>query len=180
MDPSRASTRRTGTTPVPHCGTVRAAAGSLAVVVCLLLAGCGFQLQGRVPLAGDLQRVSVQAVDGQSDFLRAMRRSLMASGASLDPDAATVLSIERDEFLERVVSVSARNVPREYELTYLVRFSLRVGNESRVRSEELTVSRDFSFDEKIALAKDREREQLRATLAEEAAGIVLQRLASLR
>jgi outer membrane lipopolysaccharide assembly protein LptE/RlpB len=109
-----------------------------------------------------------------------MRRSLMASGASLDPDAATVLSIERDEFLERVVSVSARNVPREYELTYLVRFSLRVGNESRVRSEELTVSRDFSFDEKIALAKDREREQLRATLAEEAAGIVLQRLASLR
>jgi outer membrane lipopolysaccharide assembly protein LptE/RlpB len=42
------------------------------------------------------------------------------------------------------------------------------------------VSRDFSFDERAALAKDREREQLRMTLAEEAAVIVLQRLASLR
>jgi outer membrane lipopolysaccharide assembly protein LptE/RlpB len=91
-----------------------------------------------------------------------------------------VLSIERDELIERVASVSARNVPREYELTYIVRFSVRLGDEQRVQAEDVRVSRDFSFDERIALAKDREREQLRAALAEEAAVIVLQRLASLR
>lgn len=180
MSQTSGATRRNEAMPVPYRGLARTAAMALAIVAGLMLAGCGFQLQGRVPLAADLQRVSVQAVDGQSDFLRAMRRNLMASGASLDAGASTVLSIERDEFLERVASVSARNVPREYELTYLVRFSLRVGNDSRVRNEEVAVSRDFSFDEKIALAKDREREQLRASLAEEAAGIVLQRLASLR
>jgi outer membrane lipopolysaccharide assembly protein LptE/RlpB len=42
------------------------------------------------------------------------------------------------------------------------------------------VTRDFSFDERLALAKERERDQLRQTLAEEAASIVLQRLSSLR
>lgn len=142
--------------------------------------GCGFRLQGQIPLAGNLRVIDVQAVDGQSDFVRAIRRNLRSAGVTLDAGAPAVLAVERDELLERVASVSARNVPREYELTYVVRFSFKVGGELRVQGEEVSVSRDFSFDERAALAKDREREQLRMTLAEEAAVIVLQRLASLR
>ena len=145
-----------------------------------LLSACGFRLQGQVPLAEGLRVLEVRAEDGQSDFVRAIRRNLRGAGVSLESGGAAVLSIERDELLERVASVSARNVPREYELTYVVRFSLDAGGERRVQGEEITVTRDFSFDERAALAKDREREQLRATLAEEAAVIVLQRLASLR
>lgn len=155
----------------------------VAAVIALLLsltAGCGFRLQGQVPLSGNLRVIDVQAIDGQSDFVRAIRRNLRGAGVTLDAGAPAVLAIERDELIERVASVSARNVPREYELTYLVRFSLKVGDEQRVQGEEVAVSRDFSFDERVALAKDREREQLRMTLAEEAAVVVLQRLASLR
>ena len=48
-----------------------------------------------------------------------------------------------------------------------------------VEAEEVTATRDFSFDERLALAKSREREQLRETLARELAGVVLQRVASL-
>lgn len=151
-----------------------------AVAACGLLVGCGFHLQGSVPLAADLQQISLRAADSQSDFVRAMRRNLLEGGVRLQPDARTVLSIDRDELLERVASVSARNVPREYELTYVVRFSLKIGDEIRIADEEIMVSRDFSFDERLALAKEREREQLRATLAAEVAGIVLQRLASQR
>jgi outer membrane lipopolysaccharide assembly protein LptE/RlpB len=57
---------------------------------------------------------------------------------------------------------------------------VKVRGEPKVTSERIAVTRDFSFDERLALAKERERDQLRATLAEEAAGIVLQRLSSLR
>jgi outer membrane lipopolysaccharide assembly protein LptE/RlpB len=81
--------------------------------------------------------------------------------------------------LERVASVSARNQPREYELTYVVRYSVVRGGISLVDSEEVTATRDFGFDERLALAKSREREQLRETLARELAGVVLQRIASL-
>jgi outer membrane lipopolysaccharide assembly protein LptE/RlpB len=87
--------------------------------------------------------------------------------------------IERDELLERVASVSARNQPREYELTYVVRYSVMRDGVYLVEAEEVTATRDFSFDERLALAKSREREQLRETLARELAGVVLQRIASL-
>jgi len=152
------------------------------LLVCSIAAvgGCGFRLQGQVPLAGNLRVINLQAVDGQSDFVQAISRDLRGAGVTLDAGAPAVLAIERDELLERVASVSARNVPREYELTYVVRFSFKVGDETRLQGEEVAVSRDFSFDERAAVAKDREREQLRMTLAEEAAVIVLQRLASLR
>jgi len=151
-----------------------------ALVAALLLVGCGFHLQGAVPLAAELQQISLRTPDSQSDFVLAMRRALLDAGAQLQAGASAQLIIERDELSERVASVSARNVPREYELTYVVRFSFRLGNEMRIEGEEVTVTRDFSFDERIALAKEREREQLRTTLAQEAAGIVLQRLASQR
>ena len=146
----------------------------------LALGGCGFRLQGQVPLGGSLQVIDVRSIDGQSDFVRAIRRDLRGAGVRLEVGAPAVLAIEQDELLERVASVSARNVPREYELVYRVRFSFKVGSESRLQGEEVLVSRDFSFDERAVLAKEREREQLRMTLAEEAAVVVLQRLASLR
>ena len=42
------------------------------------------------------------------------------------------------------------------------------------------MSRDFTFDETAALAKDRERDLLREALARELSGVVLARLASVR
>ena len=108
----------------------------------------------------------------------------LAGAALVTDDAAAsgaaVLRIERDELLERVASVSARNIPREYELTQVVRFSLDAGGTRRISSAEVSASRSLTFDERRALAKEREREQLRESLAEEVAGVVLQRVAGLR
>lgn len=153
---------------------------ALVLASMVMLAGCGFHLQGVVPISGDLKQLTLQIADGQSDFVSAIQRNLRGAGVRVGPGSEAVLVIERDELLERVASVSARNLPREYELTYIVRFSVKVRGEVKVDSEEVVVTRDFSFDERLALAKERERDQLRTTLAEEAAGIVLQRLASLR
>jgi LPS-assembly lipoprotein len=152
----------------------------LLAALMALVAGCGFHLQGTVPIAGDLQRLTLQVADGQSDFVSALQSSLRSAGVDVTPGSETVLVIERDELLERVASVSARNLPREYQLTYAVRFSVKVRGETRIANEPVLVTRDFSFDERLALAKERERDQLRQTLAEEAASIVLQRLSSLR
>lgn len=160
--------------------------GRWAVVALLLayLSGCGFQLQGRVPLSPVVAVVFIDTADTQSDFVQALRRGLRQGGARLALSAsepgATVLRVERDEFVERVASISSRNIPREFEVTYLVRFSFDRDGVRRIESEELAASRDFSFDERAALAKLREREGLREQLAADLAGRVLQRLASLR
>lgn len=156
----------------------------LAAVLATVLVGCGFQLQGRLPLSPVVAFVYLDTTDAQSDFVAALRKGLLRSGARLAGSAqepgVAVLRIERDEFVERVASISSRNLPREYEVTYLVRYSLERDGVRRIESEELSASRDFSFDERRVLAKSREREQIRERLAQELAGLVVQRLASQR
>ena len=162
---------------------VRRSMVALACLLSVTLTGCGFHMQGRAAFAPVLARVYVQADDGQSDFTIALRRALRIAGATLvespTADAAT-LRIDTDEWSDRVASVSARNVPREYELTYRVRFALLESGRERISAEELTLTRDVSFDETRALGKQRERDELRATLAGELAAVVVQRLASVR
>jgi len=157
---------------------------ALLSVVCLLVSACGFQLQGRATLPADTL-VALEVDDTRSAFAQAMRRALLQAGGKVASARGTLpgelrLRIERDELVERIASVSARNQPREYELTYVVRFSLWRDGVVVVDSEDLSITRDFSFDERIALAKARERELLREALAAELAGIILQRVASLR
>lgn len=164
-------------------------------LVLLAASGCGFRLQGETSLPPVLAAIRVQTADSQTDFAHALERALQRAGvgivqrggvdtvqggATAPTGEVAVLRIERDELLERVASVSARNVPREYEITYVVRYSLFLGAQTRIEAEEVSVSRDFTFDETAALAKDRERDLLREALARELSGIVLARLASVR
>ena len=148
-------------------------------LVLLAASGCGFRLQGETSLPPVLAALRVQTADSQTDFAQALESELRRAGVSA-AEGGAVLRIERDELLERVAPVSARNVPREYELTYVVRYSLSLQGQTRIEAEEVSVSRDFSFDETAALAKDRERDLLREALARELAGVVLARLSSVR
>lgn len=145
----------------------------------LTLSACGFHLQGREPLAPTLRRVYIAAADSQSDFTEALRASLRASGAEIVSDekaAGTVLHIATDELTQKVLAVSSRNLPREYELTYHVIVSAAAGERVLMDRQELALSRNFTFDEREVLAKEHEREQLRAELARELAATLLQRL----
>jgi LPS-assembly lipoprotein len=154
---------------------------SWAVVV-LALAGCGFQLQGRVPLPATLATTWIEAEDVQTDFVVDLRRALRASGATLATrrqDASAVLRVQRDELTESVLSVSGRNIPREFELIYTVRIEVEGGGKTLLPAEQFSVSRDLSFDESALLAKEREQEVLRAALARDLVGVVMRRLSSL-
>ena len=153
------------------------------VVFLSLTGGCGFVLQGAAPLPREVSVVRIDTAEPRTAFADALQRRLRAAGVTLAisaaPDSpgatsAAVLRIERDEFLERVAALSARNVPREYEYTYVVQWSLESAGVRRVETSELTASRNLTFDER------RVREQLREALAEELVGVVLQRISGLR
>ena len=152
------------------------------LLLATVVTACGFQLQGRQPLPQSLARVVVEAADSQTDFVQALRKSLVASGVVLErrtDGPSAVIEVTTDEFDERVLSVSGRNVPREYELAYRVRYTVRVGDDVRVDDEELRLIRDVSFDETQILAKEREKETLREALARDLAALVIRRLAAL-
>ncbi len=162
---------------------MRLSRGVLVVAVALMsVVGCGFQLQGRAALPKNITAVYVETADEQSDFVQALRKSLVASGVALTAQrqgSPQVIEILEDVVEERVLSVSARNVPREYELTHRVRFNVRSGDKLLVDDEEVRAVRDVTFDEAQLLAREREQEILRDALAQDIAALLLRRLAAL-
>lgn len=161
-------------------GTVPLAAASLAAV--LLLSACGFHLQGRQPLPAAFAYTFVDTRDEQTDFVQDLRKALLASKVNVVPtkgSSGAVIAVHEDELTERVLSVSARNIPTEYELTYKVNFSVTSGDKTLIDKEEISASRDLSFDEAQLLAKEREQEILSEALARDLVALVMRRLAAL-
>jgi len=147
------------------------------------LAGCGFQLRGALPLSPRLANVHLVAPDLQSPFYRSLDRSLATSGAGRSATvqgASAVVTIHADETGQRVLSVSARNTPREYEVYYTVEYSVAAAGTELLPRTSLTLTRDYSFDETLQLAKQREERVIREALAQDLAALVLRRLAALQ
>ncbi len=148
----------------------------------LLLAGCGFHLEGRTPLPAQLRVAYLDAHDGQTDFVQGLRRALIISGAHVtdrSTAATAVVHVLEDSVTPRVVAVSSTNLPREYEITYSVRISVTANGKQLLAPQEVSVSRDSAFDEHVVLAKEKENAILRAALARDLVEIVMRRFSSL-
>jgi LPS-assembly lipoprotein len=90
-----------------------------------------------------------------------------------------VIRILGDGTSERVLTVSVRNIPTAYELSYTVRVTVSIDGRELMAPEQQTVSREYSFDETALLAKERERDTLTAALADDLVRLVMRRLSSL-
>jgi len=154
----------------------------LLVAGMLLLGGCGFHLQGRQPLPAQFTHTYVDTQDEQTDFVQDLRKALIASKVNVirtKSSATAIVEVHEDELTERILSVSAQNIPTEYELTYTVTFSVISEGKTLIEKEEISATRDISFDEAQLLAKEREQEILRAALARDLVALVMRRLAAL-
>ena len=153
------------------------------LLVALPLSSCGgWRLQGAERLPPVMSVSFVDSADRYSDFDRALRESLNAAGAQLVNDsnqARAIIRVKRDESGQRVLSVSARNRPEEYEVFYIVEYSVEGTGGELLELQKLERKRDYSYDETALLAKQREQAVLREALARELAGLVLRRLAAL-
>jgi LPS-assembly lipoprotein len=162
---------------------MRRSCHAFAGIIAVLLAGCGFHLQGRVVLPPSLAAVRIEAIDPQSEFVHDLRAALLASGTHLDDEGDTtdeaVLHITEDANVDKVLSVSIHNVPTDYRLTYTVKLSVSHGAKELMPTETHELSREYTFDETTLLAKQRERETLVAALAAELADVTMRRLATL-
>jgi LPS-assembly lipoprotein len=153
-----------------------------AILLGFLLAGCGFHLQGRQPMPAAFAYTYIDTKDEQTDFVQDLRKALIASGSKVirtQGSSGATVSVHEDELSERILSVSARNIPTEYELTYRVKFSVTANGKTLIDNEEISASRDLSFEETQLLAKEREQEILREALARDLVALVMRRLASL-
>ena len=146
-----------------------------------LAAGCGFHLQGRYDLPRSFAAVRLEAADTQTAFCSALRAALLADGARLDgaPAASATVRVLDDSAAQRVLTVSAHNIPTAYVLSYRVRLAVEYQGRELMAPEEHLVTREYSFDERTLLAKERERDTLTQALADDLVGQVMRRLAAL-
>lgn len=127
--------------------------------------------------------IHIAAADRYSPFYRELVTVLRRSDVTLTDDptqARTVLKILSDDTGRRLLSVTARNVPAEYEVYYRVRFSVDVDGVETVPLEQLALTREFAFDENAVLGKSGEEEIIRQAIASDLVGLVTRRLTAVR
>jgi len=148
-------------------------------IVLMVLAGCGWQLQGIHHLSADLQPLYVQYADTHSPFSRALQERLRTSGVQIaqsEADASAVLQITREDSGHRVISVSTRNTPEEYEIYYHVEFMLKPRKGDSILQQPLHAAQTMTYDELHALAKQREENMLSEAMAAEMADQLLRQI----
>ncbi len=154
----------------------------LPVACCLLLIlqGCGFHLRGSQSI--DLT-LPILFVTGSSELQREVERALKGSGATLaasDAEAEAVLRLLDESRDRRVLSVNSSGKVSEYALRYSIRFTVtdRAGGALLV-PQEVSLTRDFVFDQEAVLAKGDEEARLFETMRREAIQSLLRRLQQL-
>lgn len=151
-------------------------------LLAMLVAGCGFHLQGALTPPVEMEKTYIDATDQYSPFYRELRLQLRAAGVNLvdtPVDATATFSILFDKTDQRVLSVSARNVPTEYEVYYSVRYALVSGDNQMIDPQFVTVTRDYTYDETLVLGKARERDLMRETIVDDLVRIVLKQISVL-
>jgi len=154
-----------------------------AALCAALVSGCGFALQGAEPLPGAMARTYLETDEPRSEFYVSLREALRRRGAEIverPEEATSILRILEDTTDERVMSVTARNVPREYEIYYAVTFALEAGGVELIQPESIVATRVYAWNENELLGKTAEERILRQALAEDLAQRVLRRIEARR
>jgi len=152
------------------------------LALALATGGCGFRMQGATALPPGVQNIYVAVKDQLSPFSVALARALDDAGAEVAPSAGeadAVVRVTQDRTGRRVLSVSARNTPQEYQIFYAIEFSVARGEEQVAKPQAIELTRNYSFSPSDLLARDREENILREAMARDLADLVLRRLESL-
>lgn len=148
----------------------------ILILGALLLAGCGFQMRGATTLPPEMARTYIETTDRHSVFYRKLRDGLRQAGIEIvdSPlDASAMFRVVSDETGQRVLSVSARNVPTEFEVFYTVAYDLMSEQKVLLAPRSQSLTRDYIWDETRVLGKEREAEMLREALADDLVRIIL-------
>ncbi|HEV7613411.1 MAG TPA: LPS assembly lipoprotein LptE [Steroidobacteraceae bacterium] len=172
---------------MPRANAMGGERGALAALAAfgavIALSACGFRLVGSDSLPGILARPYLSLKDPYTDFSREFERQLKSSGATLQvvrANATAIIEVTKDLVQQRTLSVSALNIPTEYELTYTVTFAVQGADKELLAPQTISLSKDYSFEENVLLAKEHEADILRQQMARDLVTIAMRRLTRLK
>src|SRR6185295_18446211 len=133
----------------------------------MLLAACGFQLRGSTELP--FQRIAMQGFAPRSPLAEELRKTLAQSAEVVATPA------------QAQVVLHALSEVRELQLRVRLEFKLTTpGGRELIPATELLLTRDMSYSETVALAKEYEEEQLLRAMQSDIIGQLMRRLAHVK
>ena len=145
------------------------------------LAGCGFQLRGAEPLA--FRSIALTGFAPRSPLALELKDALARSVVveSVPARAELVLQALADVRERAVVATTAAAQVREVQLRLKLRWRTHTPAGREVTPPaELALSRDMSYSESVALAKQHEEADLYREMQTDIVAQVLRRLAAIR
>lgn len=146
------------------------------------LAGCGFELRQPPPLA--FRSMALVGFAEGSPLGAALRRELARAGVELRDNPAqaqTVFDALADSRDRNVAASTAVGQVRELQLRVRLRFRVATpAGRLLLPASDLLLTRDMSYSETAALAKQQEEALLFAAMDEDIVAQVLRRLASVK
>lgn len=142
--------------------------------------GNGFHLRNKVTLADSYQHVAIEGLDRDSQQFKALKFALQEAGSvvSQQPDetfSGSIIKIQNVREGRRVVAYTSERKVREY-LLYL-KFDYFIVSQKQQNSipkkQRINLDRSFLYDVNFVLGKTEEERQIRKTMYQEAARLIL-------
>jgi LPS-assembly lipoprotein len=145
------------------------------------LTACGFHLRGSIELPAEARQVAVDDGESATEIATALKIHLRRNGVKPLKDiekAKVVIKIRKESFQRRVLTVSSAGQVQEFELTYVVNYSInnKDNKDASLTNQELTLRRDLRFDANAVLGKTTEEARLKQDMLDSAAQQILRRL----
>lgn len=153
----------------------------LATAAAAALSGCGFELRGTPELP--FSRIALVGFAARSPLAEELRRSLAASAEVVGAAdrAQVVLHAVTDAREKGVVASTAVGQVRELQLRVRLTFHLDTpGGAELIPRTELLLTRDMSYSENLALAKEYEEAQLYKAMQSDIVAQVMRRLSRVK
>ena len=155
----------------------------LMMLLAISASACGYRLQGSESLPPFMAVTYIETANPYSDLSLSLERSLRASGVQprrVADGATALLRLNLDEYGQRLLSVSATNVPQEFEVYYTVAYQVIVDGKVLLQVDSRTLTNNYTFDPTDVLAKSREETLLRKALADDLVRLMLRRITALQ
>ena len=156
----------------------------LAAILAAVLTGCGFQLRGT--LSGNLPyKTMMIALPDTSEVRVWLERYINAAGSTEiidDPKLADATFQQlSDSRLKTILSVNAQGRVREYRLQLNYRFRVvNAKGQILVPPNDVSLSRDITFDDSNVLAKDLEEGLLWRDMNNDLVNQIMRRLSIIK
>jgi LPS-assembly lipoprotein len=154
---------------------------AFSVLGALALAGCGFQLRGATELP--FSRIALEGFAPRSPLGEELKRTLAQSAVVVsNPAQAQVVLHALNERRERgVVAQTTAGQVRDLQLRVRLEFRLATpSGRELIPATELLLTRDMSYSETFALAKEYEETQLLKAMQSDIVAQLMRRLSRVK